>query len=94
MLHYVVHVLLIDSFLAQRGNFFPRKSLDQLEISTFTECELKRFSGPSVKALPHPSRVSLRRARSLFHPLLPSACYAGYLYFDSPYGLAKIRRAS
>ena len=25
----------------------------------------------------HPSRVSLARARSLFHPLLPSACYAG-----------------
>ena len=26
----------------------------------------------------HPSRVSLARARSLFRPLLPSACYAGY----------------
>ena len=26
----------------------------------------------------HPSRVSLARARSLFCPLLPSACYAGY----------------
>ena len=24
------------------------------------------------------TRVSLARARSLFHPLLPSACYAGY----------------
>ena len=30
------------------------------------------------KGLPHPSRVSLARARSLFRPLLPSACYAGY----------------
>ena len=26
-----------------------------------------------------PLRVSLACARSLFHPLLPSACYAGYL---------------
>ena len=26
----------------------------------------------------HPLRVSLARARSLFRPLLPSACYAGY----------------
>ena len=36
------------------------------------------FRGPSVQALPHPSLVSLLRARSLFRPLLPSACYAGY----------------
>ena len=36
------------------------------------------FRGPSVQALPHPSRVSLARARSLFPLLLPSACYAGY----------------
>ena len=27
----------------------------------------------------HPLRVSLARARSLFRPLLPSACYAGYV---------------
>ena len=33
------------------------------------------FRGPFVRALPHPSRVSLARARSLFRPLLPSACY-------------------
>ena len=32
-----------------------------------------------MQALPHPLRVSLARARSLFRPLLPSACYAGYL---------------
>ena len=30
------------------------------------------------RELPHPSRVSLARARSLFRPLLPSAYYAGY----------------
>ena len=29
-----------------------------------------------------PSRVSLARARSLFRPLLPSACYAGYIIYD------------
>ena len=36
------------------------------------------FRGPSGQALPLPLRVSLARARSLLHPLLPSACYAGY----------------
>ena len=36
------------------------------------------FRGPSVQALPHPSYVTLSRARSLFRPLLPSASYAGY----------------
>ena len=41
---YVVHVLLINSFLAQRGHFFSWEPLDQLEISALTECELKRFS--------------------------------------------------
>ena len=30
------------------------------------------------RELPHPSRVSLARVCSLFRPLLPSACYAGY----------------
>ena len=30
------------------------------------------------RELPHPSRVSLARARSLFRPLLPSPCYAGF----------------
>ena len=51
------------------------------------------FRGPSVRALPHPSRVSLSRARSLFRPLLPSAwypkrqhlysCFAGYVETES-----------
>ena len=27
------------------------------------------------------TRVSLARARSLFRPLLPNACYADYLYW-------------
>ena len=43
-LHYIVHVLLTDSFLAQRGYFFLWEPLNQLEISALTERELKRFS--------------------------------------------------
>ena len=31
-----------------------------------------------MQALPHPLRVPLARVHSLFRPLLPSACYAGY----------------
>ena len=69
-----MHVLLIDSFLAPRDNFFPREPLDQLEISALPSWN--DFRGPSVRALPHPSRVSPPRACSLFRPLLPSACYA------------------
>ena len=34
----IYHVLLIDSFLTQRGYFPPRKPLNQLEISALTEC--------------------------------------------------------
>ena len=34
------------------------------------------------RELLHPSRVSLARAHSLFHPLLPSARYAGYAVFS------------
>ena len=37
------------------------------------------FRGPSVQALPLPSRVSFSRARFSLCPLLASACYAGYL---------------
>ena len=53
-LHSVVHVLLIDSFLAPRGTFFPREPLDQLEIFALTECELKRFSGAFRACAPSP----------------------------------------
>ena len=61
-LHYVVHILLIDSFLAPRGKFFPREPLDQLEISALTECELKRFSGAFSAGAPSPL-ACLPRAR-------------------------------
>ena len=37
------------------------------------------FRGPSVQALPLPSRVSFSRTRFFLCPLLPKACYAGYL---------------
>ena len=36
-----------------------------------------RKNGRVRKRNSHPSRVSLARARSLFRPLLSSACYAG-----------------
>ena len=53
-LHYVVHVLLIDSFLAPRVNFFPREPLDLLEISALTEWELKRFLEAFGAGAPRP----------------------------------------
>ena len=41
----------------------------------------KDFRGPSGQALPLSSRVSFSRARFfLVCPLLPSACYAGYIW--------------
>ena len=61
-LHYVVHVLWTDSFLAPRGYFFRREPLDQLEISALTECELKRFSGAFRAGAPSPL-ACLPRAR-------------------------------
>ena len=39
---------------------------------------------PRLARRRHPSRVSLARARSLFRPLLASACYPGYK-FCSPF---------
>ena len=41
------------------------------------------WEATSVQALPHPSRVSLACVHSLFRPLLPSACYAGYTWTTS-----------
>ena len=57
--------------------FFPREPLNQLEISTLKECELKQFfCGLSRQALSLPSCVPLLCVCSFLHPLLPSACYA------------------
>ena len=64
-LRYVVHVLLLNSFLAQRGHFFSWEPLDQLEISALKECELtetifvglpgRRFLSPRMS----PSRAPI-----------------------------------
>ena len=77
-LHYVVYVLLINRFLASCGNFFPRSIPTNWKYPHSQNASWNDYRGPSVQALPHTSRVSLARARSLFRPLLPSACYAGY----------------
>ena len=61
-LHYVVHVLLIDSFLAPRGNFFPREPLNQLEYphSQKTISGAFRAGAPSPLAcLPRARQFSL-----------------------------------
>ena len=73
----VVHVLLFDGFRAPRLIFPLGASRPIGNIRTHRMRVENDFRGPSVQALPHPSRVSLSRARSLFRLLLPSACYAG-----------------
>ena len=72
-LHYVVHILLIDSFLPPCGNFFPREPLNQLEISALTECGLKRFSVAFHAGAPSPL-VCLPRARSFSLSSTTSKC--------------------
>ena len=73
---HVIHVLLIDSFFAQRGYFFPREQ--NIRIHRM-RVEMIFMGLPAVRqALPLPSRDSLSRARSFLRPLLPSVCYAGY----------------
>ena len=64
-------------FWLSAATFFPREPLNQLEISTLKECELKHFfCGLSRQALSLPSCVPLLCVCSFLHPLLPSACYA------------------
>ena len=65
-----------------RGQLFSVKTFDR---SRRNGCQVigegagNDFRGPSVQALPLPSRVSFSRARFFLCLLLPSACYAGYL---------------
>ena len=66
-LHYIVHVLLTDSFLAQHGYFFLWEPLNQLEISTLTECELKWFSWAFRAGVSSPF-TSLSRAHNFQVP--------------------------
>ena len=51
-----------------------------MKWKTYQGHEFEKCSGPSVQALPLPSRVSFSRARFFFCPLFPSACYAGYFH--------------
>ena len=65
-----------------RGQSFSVKTFDRSRNG----CQVIRegagnvFRGPSVQALPLPSRVSFSRARFFLCPLLPSACYTGYIF--------------
>ena len=63
-----------------RGQPFSVKTFDRSRngCQVIGEGAGNDFRGPSVQALPLPSRVSFSRARFFLCPLLPSACYAGY----------------
>ena len=63
-----------------RGQSFSVKTFDRSRngCQVIREGAGNDFRGPSVQALPLPSRVSFSRARFFLCPLLPSACYAGY----------------
>ena len=64
----VVHVLLIDGFSPTTNWKYPHSK----------NMSWNNFRGPSGHALFLPSHVFLLCVRSFFHPLIPSACYAGY----------------
>ena len=63
-----------------RGQSFSVKTFDRSRngCQVIGEGAGNDFLGPSVQALPLPSRVSFSRARFSLCPLLPSACYVGY----------------
>ena len=65
-----------------RGQSFSVKTYDRSRnrCQVIEEGAGDDFRGPSVQALPLPSRVSFSRARFFLCPLLPSACYAGYQF--------------
>ena len=65
-----------------RGQSFSVKTFDRSRngCQVIGEGAGNDFRGPSVQALPLPSRVSFSRARFFLCPLLPSACYAGYFH--------------
>ena len=66
-----------------RGQSFSVKTFDRSRngCQVIGEGAGNDFRGPSVQALPLPSRVSFSRARFFLCPLLPSACHAGYRVF-------------
>ena len=63
-----------------RGQLFSVKPFDRSRngCQVIREGAGNDLRGPSVQALPLPSRVSFSRARFFLCPLLASACYAGY----------------
>ena len=63
-----------------RGQSFSVKTFDRSRngCQVIREGAGNDFRGPSVQALPLPSRVSFSRARFFLCPPLTSACYAGY----------------
>ena len=67
-----------------RGQSFSVKTYDRSRnrCQVIEEGAGDDFRGPSVQALPLPSRVSFSRAGFFVCPLLPSACYAGYICQD------------
>ena len=64
-----------------RGQSFSVKTFDRSRngCQVIREGDGNDFRGPSVQALPLPSLVSFSRTRFFLCPLLPKACYAGYL---------------
>ena len=63
-----------------RGQSFSVKTFDRSRngCQVIGEGAENDFRGPSVQALPLPSRASFSHARFFLCPLLPRACYAGY----------------
>ena len=84
-LHYVVHVLLIDSFLAPRGNFSPREPLNQLEYphsqkTIFGGLPCRRSLTPRVS----PSRAPVLSFAHYFQaPATQAIRTAVFLTYDS-----------
>ena len=68
------------TIFAEYENFLDRNSLRsrRLEVVGTRKKGRARRRHARGEVAPSPSRVSLARARSLFRPLLPSACYVGY----------------
>ena len=61
--------------------FFRSLRSRRLEVvGTRKNGRAKRRHARGQRELPHPSRVSLACACSLFRPLLPSACYVGQFF--------------
>ena len=80
-----------------RGQSFSVRTFDRSRngCQVIREGAGNDFRGPSVQALPLPSRVSFSRVRFSLCPLLPSACYAGYeiseeMFYPNLYGDAML----